>query len=490
MIFILGAAGFALGCLTAALGTVPAAGVAFLALVSVVLCVAFLVTKRRPYLGACVLILLCAVGIGRVQTLPADAPAELTERIGSRITLEGTVVAEPDLRERHQRLTIEAKGTNVLAVVPLYPEVSYGEHIRVYGELSRPEPFDTESGRIFRYDRFLEKDGVFLMLSYASFEVVGEREGVWAHIRGALSDFKRGFLDMLARALPEPHASLAGGLVAGGKQGLGDRLLDAFVASGLVHIVVLSGYNVMIVAEAVMRMLSFLPRRVAVGSATATIGAFVLAAGAGAASVRAGLMAGIALFARATYRTYDAARALILAGLLMLWWNPLLLTYDPGFQLSFVATLGLIFGAPIVESWLAFIKSAFLREVAAATVAAQIAVLPLLLYQSGLLSLIALPANLLVLPVVPLAMAASALAGFLAWLIPPLAAFFGLPAYALLSYIIGVVELSASLPLATLAVPVFPFALVALAYVLLAYSAFSYRSPGISQLTLIRKEST
>lgn len=476
MIFLSGAAGFAFGCLLVALLPIPSAAVGFLGFLAVLFCFVFLVTKRRLYLAACIALLACTVAVARTHALSTDAPPELAERLGSRVTVEGTVVADPDIRERHQRLIVETRNTRVLAIVPLFPDVSLGQKIRVYGELERPEPFDTESGRVFRYDRFLAKDGVFLTLSYASFDIAGEREGDWFAVRGALSDLKRGLLDMLAHALPEPHASLAGGLVAGGKQGLGDRLLEAFIQSGLVHIVVLSGYNVMIVAEAVMRALSFLPRHYALTSAAGTIGAFVLAAGAGAASIRAGLMAGIGVFARATYRTYDAARALMFAGVLMLLWNPLLLAYDPGFQLSFLATLGLIFGAPIVDRYLKFIKSDFLREIAAATVAAQLAVLPLLLYQNGLLSLVALPANLLVLPLVPLAMVLSALAGLLAWLVPPFAAFFGLPAYAVLSYIIAVAEFSTSVPFAAVTVPIFPFALVIAAYALLALLILRYRT--------------
>jgi competence protein ComEC len=99
--------------------------------------------------------------------------------------------------------------------------------------------------------------------------------------------------------------------------------------------------------------------------------------------------------------------------------------------------------------------------------------LPLLLYENGLFSVIALPANALVLPVVPLAMLSSFVA-MLAGLIFPIAApLFGLPAYALLSYIIGVVEFASSLPLAAFTIPTFPFSLVVISYVLLGLFAVS-----------------
>jgi len=479
-VFFTSAFCFALGILAASLFPTPLPAAGFVAVLGIVLLCVYLIAKRSPYLyiGMCVLLL--GLGMVRVAFVPSILPEAFHQLIDTNVTLEGRVVADPDVRETTQRVTIKVthEGTEakVLAVAELFPEIRYGEQVRVTGKMVRPEPFDTDGGRVFRYDQFLAKDGIFTLVERASLEVLAPRAGVAANVRGFFSDVKEGFLSSLSQALPEPHSSLAGGLVAGGKQGLGTGLLDAFIRSGLVHIVVLSGYNVMIVAEAVMRALAIFPRRIAASAAVLTIGMFVLAAGAGAASIRAGLMAGIALFARATYRTYDALRALTLAGVLMLLWNPLLLAYDPGFQLSFVATVGLILGAPLIETRLSSIKNDFFRDIAASTIAAQIAVLPLLLYQNGLFSVIALPANLLVLPLVPLAMAASALAGLAGFLVPSLAPVAGLPAYALLSYIIAVVESSSALPLAAFSLPAFPFAVVLLAYAGLVYLVWKYRA--------------
>ena len=411
-------------------------------------------------------------GVLRTTLMPSELPRAFAPLLDTSVMLDGKVVANPDVRETANRLTllVERDGarTNVLAVVPLYPSVRYGDLVRVEGRLVKSVPFDTDGGRMFRYDRFLEKDGVFAIVENASLEIVAPREGMMDEMRGFFSDLKFRGIDALSAALPEPHASLASGLILGGKQGLGAELLDAFIRSGLVHIVVLSGYNVMIVAEFVMRVLGGLGKRYAALIAAAVIGGFVLAAGAGAASLRAGLMAGIALYGRATGRTYDALRALMLAALVMLMWNPLLLAYDPGFQLSFVATLGLIFGAPLVERRLLFITSRFMREIAGATIAAQIAVLPLLLYQNGLFSLIALPANLVVLPFVPVVMLASFAALLAGALFPAVAPALAFPAYALLSLIIMIVEHLSAFPLAAVSVPAFPFALALLAYALFA----------------------
>ena len=466
-------AGLALGILSESLTFIGWPLIVFLALLAFVFLFFYLRARTRAYLISFVFLIAAALGAGRAALAPSSFPESFVPLIDTHVSLEGTIVADPDIRERTQRLTIETEQegerTRVIAVTSRYEPFRFGERVQVQGVLELPEPFETDNGRTFRYDRFLAKDGVFGVIPFAEVEKIGEREGVVTNARGALSDFKFAGIDALTIALPEPHASLASGLILGGKQGLGESLLDDFITSGLIHIVVLSGYNVMIIADFIMRLFGAFSRRWAAGLGALTIAAFVLAAGAGPASIRAGIMALIALFGRATGRTYDAFRALLVAGVVMVLWSPLTLAYDPGFQLSFLATLGLIFGAPIVERWLSWVRPEFLRMIASSTIAAQIAVLPLLLYQNGLFSLIALPANLIVLPLVPFAMLFSALALVAGLIVPPLAPIIGIPAYALLSFIISTVEFSAALPLAAFTISEFPFILVLAAYALLAW---------------------
>ncbi len=465
--------GFASGILCRSLFIFPWQAIAFLALLALPVVLAWHQGRRFSYLIIAAALVCFSLGAGRVMLAPSALPQAFVPLLETSVALEGTVVAEPDVRETTQRVRIEVERegerTRVLAVAPLYPEVAYGARVSVEGKLVLPEPFETDAGRTFRYDRFLAKDGVFALVEFAAIETVSSPEGIGPRVMGALIGGKHAFQDALGRAIPEPGASLASGLITGGKQGLGPELLDMFVIAGLVHIVVLSGYNVMIVAEGVLRTLIFLPKRYAALIACAVIGLFVLAAGAGAASIRAGLMAGLALAARATRRTYAVVRALLVVAVLMLLFNPLLLAYDPGFQLSFLATLGLILIAPIIEVRLAFVRSAFWRDILAATLAAQIAVMPLLLYQTGLFSVVSLPANLLVLPFVPLAMLLSAIAGLVGLIMPSVAPFAGLPAHIVLTYVIETARFLAALPLAALSVPQFPFLVTVLAYAGLGY---------------------
>lgn len=425
---------------------------------------------------------LAFLGVLRTISFIPEIPDSLLSHLDSEVTLSGVVVENPDIRETHQRVTIETDETRVLAVLPLYPELRYGMNVEVTGVLTRPLPFESEPGRTFPYHLFLLKDRVVLLLEDAHVTIESRTHSLY----GALLDLKFLGIDALGVSLPEPHASLAGGLILGGKQGLGKELLEDFIVTGLVHIVVLSGYNVMIVAEFILRLFRRYGTRIASGVGITTILLFVLIAGAGAASIRAGIMASIAVYARATGNTYNALRALIVAAFLMVLISPLSLLYDPGFQLSVIATLGLILGAPLIKEKLSFVPTEFLKEIISATIAAQIAVLPLLLYQNGLFSLVALPANVLVLPFVPLAMLLSFLAGVFGILIPPLAPLLSLPAYVFLTYIIEVTELLAALPLSAVFIPAFPFVFVLLSYALLFYFAFRNRSSTTFQFTLER----
>lgn len=413
-----------------------------------------------------------ALGSFRTHSVPNEVQNSFAGYIGEKVTWSGVVSSDPDIRETTQRIvvSVEENGehTAILAIAPLYPSVSYGENVTVSGSVERPEPFATDGGRTFRYDQYLAKDGIFLVMPRAAVAHVSDPRGMSASVFGGLYSLKHLLNEGLTHALPEPHAGLASGILVGGKQGLGKELLDAFTNAGLIHIVVLSGHNVMIVAIAIMRLLSFLPQRIATLAGAISIALFVIGAGAGAASVRAGLMAGIGLLARSSEHTYTAMRALALVVLLMGMYNPLVLTYDIGFQFSVAATLGLILGTPHVLPLLARIPSALVREITATSIAAQLGVLPLLLYHTGNLSLVSVPANLLALPVVPIAMLLSFVAGIVGILIPYIAPVVGVPAYLVLSYVMFIGEYAAALPYSYVIVPAFTFILVCIAYAGLA----------------------
>lgn len=489
--------GFASGVFLRSLFTFEWPVSVFALLLAALLSAAAFLKPRLAYSLGAVFCIFIALGMMRASLADTPLPESFAADLRQRVSYEGVVVADPDVRDANQRVEIRVsnatESTVMLAVAPRHPSVAVGDRVYVSGTLLVPEAFLTDGGRTFRYDKYLQTDDVRFLLNFAYLRVIEEAPRY--SIPALLARLKHSFLDGLTSTLPEPYASLAGGIVIGGKSGLGTELKEEFIRSGLVHIIVLSGYNVMIVAEWVIAALTLtrLKRRWAAVSGVVALLVFVGIAGATATSIRAAIMALIALYARATGRTYEAGRALFFVVLLMLLWNPLYLVFDPGFGLSVTATAGLIWLAPRIELFLTFLKNLFWKDVVATTLAAQTAVLPLLLYGTGNLSLVALPANIITTAFVPLAMGFSVIAGFAGILFSSFAPLFSIvlafPAYLTTAYILFVAHEAAALPFAAVTLPVFPFWLILFSYAGLIYSVSSKRFSTTLQLRFAKKAS-
>lgn len=427
---------------------------------------------RVPLLA--VVYLCVALGIVRFDIATwNERDVAFESRLERKVTIEGVIVKEVDERANIAQLTVRAESVDgarayrrVLVITDRFPEFQYGDRVRAEGKLERPESFETDLGRSFDYAGYLSVRGITYTVSRAKVEKAGSWKGNIA--LASLLNMKRAFMERIESLLPEPHAGLALGLVLGTKRALGKSLEDAFRTAGVIHIVVLSGYNITIVVEAVMRLLAFIRLRVRIIVGALAIFAFALMVGFSATVLRASLMAVLVLIARATGRTYNIMRALVFAGAVMLLFNPKLLVFDPGFQLSFLATLGLVLVAPLIEAKLARMPTRFqLREFVTSTLATQVLVLPLLLYSTGIFSVVAVVVNVLVLPVVPLTMLLIFLSGILAFVSHMLALPVAFGAYLFLSYIINIVEWFAALPFAAFFVPAFPFWIVTVEYAII-----------------------
>ncbi|MAJ97263.1 hypothetical protein CL644_00170 [bacterium] len=440
-------------------------GLAFVGLfVLSALCI-LLISLRQLFAACAIVLLFFALGVGRmhiaIPTVNTDMHTEGT------IVFEGVVVREPDIRETYTNIVVARNDTaqKVLVRTTSFENIFYKDSVRIRGTLEVPENFEGDGGRIFNYRAYLAKDAIYSIMAFPELEVITSRSTP----TGFLLALKGRYLESLKAILPEPSAALAGGITVGERRSLGDELTQDFRDTGLIHIVVLSGYNIAIVVLFIVALLSFLPTKprhlVAIGG----IILFTILVGASATVVRAAIMGSIASLGVVAGRTSTALHTLMLAGFAMLLWNPYLLIYDPSFQLSFVATAGLLLGVPLLLPHLSFIPEKYaLRDIFAATIATQIAVLPLLVYMIGDISLVAVLVNLLVLPTIPLAMLFVFLTGVVGMVFQPLALLFGVIAYAFLSYVILLVEFFADVPFAVMSLPTFSFAFVVLAYGLLS----------------------
>jgi|SRR5688572_26597098 len=184
-------------------------------------------------------------------------------------------------------------------------------------------------------------------------------------------------------------------------------------------------------------------------------------------------MAVLALIARATGKNYDIGRALIIACVFMTFLNPFLLVFDVSFQLSFIATIAVIFFAPRIEKYFLWVTESFgLRDTVSVTVAVYIFVLPFILYKMGNFSLVALPANILVLPFIPFTMGLGFLTGLAGLTLPILSVPLGYLSYVFLHYELSVINFFAGLPFASFNFPDFPLFLTIAIYAYFTYKLF------------------
>jgi competence protein ComEC len=421
---------------------------------------------------------LCAVVIGALRFgIATDQMLKATQSLatGSQ-TITGRVVLPPDVRDTTTILTVSVADTRVLATVDRHTDVFYGDTVSLRGQVTLPKPFATEFGRSFDYVGFLQARGVTHVMRFPEVEVTAPA----AHsLRGTLYTVRDSFIAKLQLLLSEPAASLGAGILLGAKSGLPNEVEESFAVTGIIHIVVLSGYNIMLVVVFVLTIGSFLfPYRVRLLVAIGAVLLFGLMVGFAPSVARACLMATLVLVSYLLARPQGALRALALAAFFIVCLNPYTLRYDIGFQFSFMATLGLVMITPVIERYLQ--SHGWWTKVQAlliATIATQIAVLPLLLYHIGLWSLVALPMNLVVVPLVPLAMGLTFAAGVLGYVGTTIALPPAFLAELVLNFIIGLSLHISSLPFVSQIVPAFSAWWLLVSYGLIVAGYFYLRQP-------------
>ncbi len=423
-----------------------------------------------------IIIILISIACVRFYFFLPKSPA-YNDAVGKSVSVEGEVINAPDVRLTNQRLTINPKNqeSNILAIISKDTEVSYGDMVRVTGVLETPENFITTSGKEFNYGRYLANQDIYFIIKNADIEIISHNNG--SFIQAQLYKLRNTFMKNIEQVINPPESDLADGLILGSRGGFDNDMRNEFITTGTIHIIALSGYNVTIVAEGTMKVLGLIfAQTVGIIFGIIIIILFILLAGASSTAIRAGIMAVIVLFARLTGRTYNAGRALVIAGLLMIAYDPRVLS-DISFQLSFIATFGVLFITPKIIIWVRFLPIRFgFREVVATTIAATISVLPILLYSTGILSLVSLPANIFILPFIPITMFMSFVVGMIGFISPIIALPFAYIAHLLLLYILSVIHFFASLPFASVTIQSFPLFITIILYGFLFWWVFKRKS--------------
>jgi len=440
--------------------------------------IAAAIVKRDTALlvGLSLVAFLLGAGRGVVATLPA-----LPEGIaGQNVLVSGRVDDDPVDRKTTHRLVIKVdqissrlgqttSDPRVLATVYGLTPAHYGDLVLVGGDIQEAPRFDQ-----FDYRAYLAEQGIAGVMPSARLVRVTSDAGDPVH--AALFAFRHALIDAVDRALPEPQAALVLGVVFGYRAALPPVLQQQMIASGLIHIVVISGLKVSLLAKIMQQAIGRLLPRAAPLIAVGGMAGYALLAGASAAALRAAAMGVLVVVAGRLRRDSHVFVSLALTGAIMLGLKPDL-AHDVSFQLSFAGTAGIAAMTDGIAKRLGWIP-AILRDPCSATIAAEVATWPLMLANFHQLSIVAPVANALVLPLLPAIMVlgggGALLAGGLAaggW--PLTQSLSGIVSWPLMqasgaiaSWFRLVVETAGSLPFAAVVTPYFPSRWLAAAAIL------------------------
>jgi len=282
---------------------------------------------------------------------------------------------------------------------------------------------------------------LYLLIYFIRFQqaVPAGRQGGWEPKLDLFPEIRQNLDMRISELLPSPQAELLSGILLGNKKDLPFDLKLALRDTSTLHIVVVSGQNLTLLAGLFLSLSGILKRKTAIFMSIGAVIFYTILTGAQIPVIRAAIMAILAFSAQLVGRQRDGVWILIVTGALMLLLNPLWIT-DLSFQLSFLATLGVILIAPILESRLKFLPN-FIRIDLAVTIGAQIMVIPIIAQYFHQLSIVGVLANLLVGWTIPFIM----ILGVLMILVGGVVVFL---VNALLTYFIYIVTFFSSLPFA------------------------------------------
>jgi competence protein ComEC len=434
-------------------------------------CLALALAVRPAVLALALSFALLAVGRAELPPSDPQTPVRAASLVGRVATITGhvaddsrpsagggEVLVEPD------QVVIGASqvsGIGNLMVRWRGPTIAgFGQQVQATGRLMLPRDLPTFDRRAY-----LAQRQVYLELQTTSFDVLSDGTGLAA----LPSWLRERYTSALDDAVPAPHAAVLLGVVLGIRQGIPPALQNALIATGLVHLLVLSGLKVAVFARLVQASLQPVLGRLATWPALGLIAIYAMVGGATPAAVRAAAMGGLAIAASHLGRPTHVWTSLALTAAAMLGWHPEL-AWDVGFQLSFAGTAAIILLTPGIERRLSFMPRV-LREPFAVTCAAQVGTLPMMATDFHVLSPVAPLANALVIPILPALVSCGLLLGALS-LQPEIARLAAIPITGLLAYLEQVAYVLARVPAAVIPIPRFP-TWAGLAY----YSALG---PGIA----------
>ncbi len=368
------------------------------------------------------------IGFWRTHQFHVQYPFEtFTDYHKSSITVVGEIYKPPDITPNRQTLLVIPMSINekpirtkMIITVRATPMQAYqsGDIVRVRGQFTLRSDFMSETGRLVPYRMMSYSKKILGDISFpTSIRLIGHDANIYTW----LSSVKNMFTQSLHSIFTLPGSGLLSGMMLGDTSALDNSILETFRMVGLIHIVVLSGYNITLITNAFVKIFAFRGYFGRIQFALLSLVLFIGIVGISATALRAGIMAACVFLARYFIRPSITTRILLVTLAVMVFLSPYALLFDLSLQLSFLATIGIIYLFPYAQEKFPRFSEGTFSEIILQTITVNILVLPLILYQIGTISPIFLPVNVLVLGFIPLLTIGGFIVTFLGIFAPSLA---------------------------------------------------------------------
>ncbi len=338
-----------------------------------------------------------------------------------------------------------------LVKVPLGMGLRYGDRLELHGELQTPP-----EGETFNYREYLAQHGIHTLVSYPDVQLLARNRG--NPFMTVIYAIRQYAYETIQKILPANEAALLSGILLGIDSDIPPTLVRSYQQTGTAHIVAISGFNIAIIAG----IFTFLFRRFLVrwkAAIFSIVGVFLytLLVGASPSVLRAAIMGSLGIVGGLIGRRSAGLNLLAFTAAIMCLFNPYL-PWDISFQLSFLATLGILLFADPLNDWLGnVLENRFKMETARKiakpigdyfllTLAAQAMTLPILAYHFLRISFSSIIANPLILPFQPAVMVLGGIATLAGMIWLPLGKLLGYVAYPLTAYTNWMTTVLAKLP--------------------------------------------
>lgn len=433
------------------------------------------------------IIVFCSLGAIEYKFVNDLNTNRFVDYSGEQVVIRGVIDSEPETTEtkisyviRVEEINSNGKSKNTTGKVLLTTLnqgfiYDYGKEIEISGALGIPKGTRNPGG--FDYRRYLAQSGISATI-FAKQQNIKVTQNSKANFMVKTGLMLRGkIVDVIKNSMPGQQAALLNGMLIGYTEGLSEEVQKAFRDSGLTHIMAVSGANVVFIVVPlifVLRKILKLRQKTSNLTAVGVLVLFVFVAGFQPSVLRAVIMAIVILVGQILRREADIYTSMSFAAILLLLYSPGML-FNIGFQLSFAATLSLVLLYKNIKSHIDFkFMPDFVADVLAATLAAQIGVLPIAVYYFNNISLISLLTNIIVLPVVEIITVLGSIMAILGQVSVVFSQIIGYINSPLLAFVLYTTRIASSVPYAVIRVTT-PSLVMLLAYYILVWFLLWYK---------------